>query len=304
MNVLETLSNELKDKNLTTSEKARYLYLRCAEIFTYDPRYRCRLCISDGKALEDELRNRKIDLENVEDFNVVCTSIESKVYSVLLEKLLGITDSNVNLKGHSNTSFNDTERDLKTDFTITSDLTRVKMKLRTIGYKATKGNYEFENTLRKIDKKIGYLKEAYYDMLFRGRSDNLYKEFLDYNYPEENSKTSDEFFIYRLYTIKEIFDEYKNFLGFIDANFCIDYLSLVFLDNDVRKFEKVELFDRTNKDNWLFKNVYKANLGIDNLYFILEQNNKDFSFYEISESEACSCKRNMKEISESLVLKK
>ena len=39
MNVLELMSKELKTKSWTTEEKARYIFLRSCELFTYDNRY-------------------------------------------------------------------------------------------------------------------------------------------------------------------------------------------------------------------------------------------------------------------------
>jgi len=41
MNIIELLSNEIAAKNWSKEEKARYLYIRCCQLFTYDPRYAC-----------------------------------------------------------------------------------------------------------------------------------------------------------------------------------------------------------------------------------------------------------------------
>ena len=39
MNLVETLAKEMAGKDFTLEEKARYIYIRCAQEFTYDPRY-------------------------------------------------------------------------------------------------------------------------------------------------------------------------------------------------------------------------------------------------------------------------
>ena len=44
MDVLQLLDDELKDKNnWSLEEKARYLYIRSCQLFSYDPRHQCDL---------------------------------------------------------------------------------------------------------------------------------------------------------------------------------------------------------------------------------------------------------------------
>ena len=97
MNVLELLHQELKDKNLTTEEKAYYLYIRSCQLFSFDTRYAYWELLKDGHLFKRKICNREIDLENVDDFRVVCSSYTSYVYSELLKQLLDIDSMEVGL---------------------------------------------------------------------------------------------------------------------------------------------------------------------------------------------------------------
>ena len=93
MDVLQLLDNELKNKSdWSLEEKARYLYIRSCELFSYDLRYKWnsfRKIYGEDK-IEKQIVNRKIDLRNVEDFRVLCTSYSRYVFYKLLEELLGL----------------------------------------------------------------------------------------------------------------------------------------------------------------------------------------------------------------------
>lgn len=86
MNILTLLDYELKDKNWTFDEKNRYLYLRSCELFSYDPRYFFCDLFEDGKIIQEEILNRKINLEELETNWIVCTSY-SKVVQELIRAL-------------------------------------------------------------------------------------------------------------------------------------------------------------------------------------------------------------------------
>ena len=49
MNLIEQLSKELSTLHLNDFEKARYIYLRCCEIFSFDSRYTYASFFDDDK---------------------------------------------------------------------------------------------------------------------------------------------------------------------------------------------------------------------------------------------------------------
>lgn len=73
MDVLAYLEENLKNKNWSLDEKCRYLYLQSCLLFSYDPR-RKWLMYEPNEALTKEIWDRQINLNNVTDFNVICTS--------------------------------------------------------------------------------------------------------------------------------------------------------------------------------------------------------------------------------------
>lgn len=132
MNVLDMLNKELLDKNWTLEEKSYYIYLRSCQLFFYDPRYKfLQLVLSDDN-LQNQIKYREINLEDVQNNLVVCSSISNQVISPLLYHLLGI-NSLARGSAHFLASFNDGIRLINADATIKSDIGRVKMQLNTHG---------------------------------------------------------------------------------------------------------------------------------------------------------------------------
>lgn len=70
MNLLKTLKQEISDLQITDKMTiARYIYTRTGEIFDYDPFYE----ISDNEE-KDRIAHKRIDIENVTEFDIVCTT--------------------------------------------------------------------------------------------------------------------------------------------------------------------------------------------------------------------------------------
>lgn len=77
MNILDMLSNEITNKRWTTEEKARYLYLRSCELFTYDPRYRICSVLEDKKDLSQHILTRPIDIQNIKKIGLFVQLIKN-----------------------------------------------------------------------------------------------------------------------------------------------------------------------------------------------------------------------------------
>lgn len=158
------LSNEITNKRWTTEEKARYLYLRSCELFTYDPRYRICSALEDKKDLSQHILTRPIDIQNIKKNWVVCTTHQKYIFTKLLKELLNIEST---IKKLNNTSihvwseFNDSKNVIKADTTVCSDLFRVKLGLKTLGYRPIITDKNFDKKLLEIDKNIGYINEFF-----------------------------------------------------------------------------------------------------------------------------------------------
>lgn len=282
MDILQTLDNELKNKNWTLEEKKRYLYIRSCELFTYDTRYYFLSeayglhTIKNASTILDSIKSKEIDLTNVTDNRVYCYSW-AKVYKKMLKELLNVkaTVEENRFGTHVWVFFGH-----KADATVDSDLTRVKMKLCTLGYELSTANDQFiydSQTSKKVklmDKNIGYIKKKYCDI------EPLIK-YLILEFHEQNLTKEEELFwwLYHLIDTYQLFQ--KNLPYFEDASFCISYLFNYFITNKVRKStECVTLLD-DSRDYWDFMDIYKIPYLGNTYYFALLPCEEGYDFMEI-----------------------
>lgn len=303
MNVLEILSQELKGKDWTLEEKSFYIYIRSCQLFSYDPRYEfCFLLSNECEELRYEIKNRTIDLENVLDNRVICTTYSREVLMPLLNQLLGISTVRRGNK-HSWVLFNDGIRNIEADGTISSDLARVKMNLDTYGYNPDISECNFYDRLKEISKKIGYIKDEYEKFYLKKRVNQIFREYLKNTSITQISSMTDDFIIYKLYTVKEIFEKYDKLLNYSDAEFCISYLEKNFLKSFYIKKDKISLAQPTDDGYWNFINIYKIKLKNDIIYFTLREENKEFCFYEITKQDAINYANSMRGHNKKLIYK-
>ncbi len=300
MDVLQLLDDELKDKNnWSLEEKARYLYIRSCELFSYDPRYQCDLFwkMYGKKIVGKEIVFKKIDLRNVLDFKVVCSSYSEYVYNKLLEELLNIFvfvhQGKLNGRYHKNNSFKIERNIYHVDATIYSDIERVKMGLKTYSFRKNRQLKIWNDlNLKKVDKKIGYIKDGYYKKKLMQSINDLemdyYKSTLKDPFNDERN-----YFLFQMKVIKELFDEVNEFREYTDAFFCISYLlehffgpliceSDIFDDNFC--FINHNLVDISG-DKWDFVNVFDVLINDEKFNFILEKINGKYEFLEVPLSE-------------------
>ena len=151
MDVLSLIDRELRDKHLNDFEKVRYIYLRTCELFYFDTRYHFKEYISKRKI--SKIVNKKIDLEGVDDFRIICHTYSEHVLKKLINEF---TNMDVKLRpgGHSYLVLKDNEgRTWNLDATL-GDLSRVKIGTKTTGFNCiwrVKDSY-----VDDIDKELGY----------------------------------------------------------------------------------------------------------------------------------------------------
>lgn len=294
MNILEMLSKELENKDWTLEEKARYLYIRCCELFVYDPRYKFCNKIPQGETLKNEILNKKIDLENVESNWTVCTSHIKEIYIKLLKILLNIDAEPTKLNKNSIhvwAEFHDGTHWMKADSAIKkcSDLTRVKMKLETQEYHPKKNPPDYKEHLKEIDKKIGYIKEDYKNT----EIENL-KTILTI-LSARRYKRKEDILLYKWQKIIEELSKYEKNNQSINLHTTLEYLVLHLLSFEEKKYcHKTELFEP--KEEWRFLNIYTLEIGSDTFYYGLERIQNDFKFQEMKKEDVLDCVKNMEGI--------
>lgn len=292
MNVLETLSKELTDKDWTLEEKCYYIYLRSCQIFSYDPRYYFIILVLHDLNLHEKLRNLKIDLKNVENNLVICSSFSDQVLSPLLSELLGI-NSFINGIGHTWVNFHDSKRIIKADATANSDICRAKMQLTTYGYQPFWKEPGFDDTLKQMSQKFGYIKENFYGTSIKQYVRKLYEEY--------DGSDQDEFTIVRINKLKEMFGSFDKISGFTDASFAISYLEKAFFKDEIDNIGLVQLFENHSDDDWDFYNIYTYELENQVLYYILRKVEQQYRFQEITQSDAVQYVKSLKGMGRELI---
>ena len=153
MNLVELLSQELKDKHFTEFEKVRYIYIRCCQIFSFDTKWHY-LSLFKDKDLKNKLANKRFDIENIDEYLVVCHTFSKYILKPLIEEL---TNLKVDLEEgeHTILTLSYGPHIWELDATL-GDLTRVKAKLKTNGFTGDFPNSDI--VVDDIDKTIGYIR--------------------------------------------------------------------------------------------------------------------------------------------------
>ena len=168
MNLLKMLDDELKDKHINDLEKARYIYMRCCEIFHFDSRY-WYTDVFDDIELHNEILNKKFDIENIDDEAVICFSYATHILKALIDRLTNLHCSVVPEGSHAYVLLDYKCNEWKLDATL-GDLSRVKLELPTQGFVCKKTSLTKE--LDDIDLSLGFNKKTddYYTNLITGNN--------------------------------------------------------------------------------------------------------------------------------------
>ncbi len=304
MNVLALLDDEIKDKNWDVELKKRYLYLRSCELFSYDPRYYwCNYFLSDRLERMEKLRNRKIDLEDLEDSWVICTTYAKEVFAKLVEELLNV-ECELLGSGHVYAVMKDNPKlKIVADASYGNDFTRVKMGLSTYGYyPVNKNGYKFKQELKVKDKTLEYVNGEYLNSTLKEYASTLFDEFLE----STTDWSEDAFLVYRIEKVKEWVDIYNPLVSdFSDLRHCLSYLQTLFLDDDCNKVLEVSLFDQSSDNDWTFVNIYPVELENDMLYYaILPDKNSCYSLQKITKTDAVHYVNNLRGNNKKLIYHK
>ena len=153
MNLLELLHDELKGKHYTEFEKVRYVYLRLCQIFSFDSKWRFAKIFNDVELLE-KLQYKNFDIENIEEYLVVCHSFSRSILKPILEEL---TNLEFMLEESEHTSVKLQYGPNKWDLDATlGDFARVKAGLKTNGFDCI--NKYSDKIVDEIDKELGYIR--------------------------------------------------------------------------------------------------------------------------------------------------
>ena len=161
MNLALEIKKKLENRNFDEFTTIRYIYLYICKIFSYDSRFYNTM----RPKLREEIYYKEIDINNVNDFEVVCLTLSKVLIDVL--SLFGIkgelveekTDS---LYKHTYVVVNSKGYRLKLDPTKFYDTARVKLHLSTYGFIDLDGNNEIYDDILEADRKIHYCDKKFF----------------------------------------------------------------------------------------------------------------------------------------------
>lgn len=260
MNVIKMIEGELKNQDWDTIEKAKYIYNRSCELFTYDSRY-----YYADYHLKRELKYKKIDLENVEDNRVVCSSHAREVCLPLLE-LIGIKGEVLDEEAHGKVKVKLCQEDYIMDAAGNLDFMRVKIKRSTRGFYPLlrRDEYRDSTEMKRIDQKIHYIQEDYFD---------IEKEFI--KNPTDGLKFSQ---------IQSFLREHPTIQSENDVSKVIDYFATHLLTS-TQAYRMQELFLQYSND-WDIKRLYTIEEPRKITIFLLSGDSNHYTFEEITETQA------------------
>ncbi len=293
MNLISMLSSELAHQDWTIEEKSRYLYLRCCELFTYDPRFKYSILLKNND-LKQEILNKKFDLEHISDDWVVCTSHINEIYIKLLKILLGIDAYPEKLNNqsiHVWAEFYIKDKKMKADSALKlfSDLSRVKMKLQTKEYMELPYHLNFFNQLKQMDLKIQYIHKSYEEDNIMLLKQNMIR------HCKECGFSLSQTLLYKWNVILSELKKYSNCGCPLNEYLCLSYLLLHLLTPEERaKIKTTELFHIGDCNNWSFANIYSVYLENDTLYYYHSRHGNQFSIYPITQAQAIQSMSRMR----------
>lgn len=224
MNLIQTLDDELKQLHLNDFEKARYIYLRCCEIFSFDARWYFTDTLDDKK-MYDKILNKKFNLEDIDTNLVICHSFVKHILKPLLDEFTnldskivrGIAHSFITIKSNTHSCYG---QEWKLDATL-GDLARVKLDLPTKGFDC--GISQYDVLIDEIDINLGFGNSTKEDYERRA---------LGYTFTEN------------IENVGSILKDSKARFHFSDATFLFDMLALAYSCDNSTFFDRNYNFHR------------------------------------------------------------
>lgn len=269
-NLLETLEREIKLLGLKENpyKIARYIYIRLGELFEYDPYLEYA---SEEK--KNILKNKRIDIRNVTDFQFICDSY-AYMYAELLN-YFGISAKVVDTKEHVYVTYTIEGKVYLADLTSgNEDITRIKFGLKPIYNRqiypvAPKEDHTFD----EIDQEIyvnGVTTEKSLDTL----KDKILQKKIQENWSQEE-------YIYQVFKIIEsILSFNRNAIGFVSGVTYIYYLLNYFIEN-----YKMDNIHFLNQNNGLDTELFIVKIKNSIFYFQYQVNGEFYKLQEISEED-------------------
>lgn len=266
--VIENLDNKVYDD----FTKIRWIYLYVCRLFSYDMRFPYA-----SESLKKEIYNKELDIENIEDFEVICYSLAKVLVDTLA--LYGfeseIVRTDLSKFTHAYVIVKHKDFVIKLDPTKRHDVTRVKMNSTTLDFTSLNEEPNFVERLEESDKIINnnYKDIDTYVMYDNKTIEELVK--VIENSAKQRNLTESELFFEKIEYLFSLINTRTDFKRYDDIDYYMAYLIKKFKLNEKRIIVNNEIF--TTKINYvkpamLFNCNDKSMKDIINITFIDYEN--------------------------------
>lgn len=277
-------SNDFKDDLLII----RYIYLQVCEIFSYDVRF-----MYSNDDLKDEIYNKRVSLDNIEEFEFVCYT-----FARILVDALALYNFNAEIVRENNNHFSHVyvivkykNHILKLDPTKRHDNTRVKMQSSTLDFNSLDSqDVAFEKNIRKIDnaiKKSILKNEVDHDIYYNDESITRLVEVIEKG-AKERKISDEELFFEKIEYIKSLINTRSDLKRYDDMDYYYSYLIKKFKLNKPNKiYIKPAVFFKN--DDKKMKEIINITLieykNLSPIFLVMIKENENYNIKEVDKQE-------------------
>ena len=283
MDLVSEISNNISNQNFDKFTIIRYIYLYLCQTFSYDSRFFNK----NNAKLRAEIYNKKIDIRNVNDFEIVCDTFSNilvdilKVYDIDAEIKFEQTDSKYK---HTYVVVELDEYKLKLDTTKKYDTARVKLLLPTLGFIDLNNNPGFKYDMALADAKIGLVDKKLLNYNFYN---NSYKEIRDVfnKMAISMNLTGLTLFEKKLEEVCSSVAHMNVLTHHNDMNYYVSYLLELYQLKEDHAFVRGSIFFNKEDSSDIIDIFYVDYRNVKECFYILKKENDNYHINEIDAKE-------------------
>lgn len=285
MNLKGELIDYLDKSGFDDFTKIRYIYLYVCNLFSYDVRF-----IYGRQDLKNEIYNKKIDISNVDEFEIVCYTCAHVLVDILaLFKINSeiVRESDGKFQ-HSYVVVKHQGKVLKLDPMKKHDTTRVKMNSPTLDFATLIDDPIFSDQLIEADKQILEQSNNKIDLsvLYNNKTIMELLKVIENNAIIRNI-TKEQLFFEKIQAIIALVNTRTDFYRYDDIDYYFSYLLKKFKMNDENIYVRPAVFFK--RDDYKMKEIINIILveykNLPPVFYILEKVGKNFKIRDIEAKE-------------------
>lgn len=285
MNSRDDVLSFIENSNFDDFTIIRYIYLYVCNLFTYDVRFH----YADYN-FKKEIYNKKVDIKNVEDYEIVCYTCAHVLVDLL--SLFGIEaeiirDADYEFQ-HAYVIVKHKDKVLKLDPTKKHDTTRVKMQSPTLDFQTLIDDPIFYDQLVEADSQI-YEKmqnKKDHEVFYNSETINQLIEVI-YDNAKKRGISKAQLFFEKIHAIEGLINTRTDFSRYDDFDYYFGYLIKKFKLNEDGSFVKPAVFFK-NDDPEMNNIINLVMIEYDNfppVFYIIEKIDNNYKMREIDINE-------------------